>query len=79
MQRVRRVVLDTGADTGDFPRGYSLLTSTDGTHWREARHGRRRRAADHDRHPGDRARFVRVVQTATAPQWWSVADVRVYR
>jgi hypothetical protein len=25
------------------------------------------------------ARFLRVVQTATAPQWWSVADLRVYR
>ena len=80
VQRVRRVVLDTGADTGDFPRGYTLLTSTDGDALERARHGRRRRAADHDRHPGDRsARFLRVVQTATAPQWWSVADVRVYR
>jgi hypothetical protein len=25
------------------------------------------------------ARFLRVVQTATAPQWWSIADLRVYR
>jgi hypothetical protein len=25
------------------------------------------------------ARFLCVVQTATAPQWWSVADLRVYR
>jgi glucosylceramidase len=25
------------------------------------------------------ARFLRVVQTATAPQWWSVADLRAYR
>ena len=29
--------------------------------------------------PATAARFVRVVQTATAPQWWSVADLRVYR
>jgi glucosylceramidase len=29
--------------------------------------------------PGTAARFLRVVQTATAPQWWSVADLRVYR
>jgi glucosylceramidase len=29
--------------------------------------------------PAIAARFLRVVQTATAPQWWSVADLRVYR
>ena len=29
--------------------------------------------------PGDPARYVRVVQTGTAAQWWTVADLRVYR
>jgi hypothetical protein len=29
--------------------------------------------------PATAARLLRVVQTATAPQWWSVADLRVYR
>ena len=29
--------------------------------------------------PATAARFLRVVQTATAPQWWSVADLRVCR
>jgi glucosylceramidase len=29
--------------------------------------------------PATAARFLRVVQTAAAPQWWSVADLRVYR
>ena len=24
------------------------------------------------------ARYVRIVQTGTAPQWWSVADLRLY-
>jgi glucosylceramidase len=28
--------------------------------------------------PATRARYVRVTQTATAPQWWSVADLRIY-
>src|SRR6266540_1233721 len=35
-QPVRRVVLDTGADAGDFPRGYALFTSADGMHWSDA-------------------------------------------
>ena len=54
---VDRLVLDTGVDRGDFPRGYTVSASGDGT----------------------RARFLRVTQTASAPQWWSVAEVRVYR
>jgi glucosylceramidase len=28
--------------------------------------------------PDDPFRYVRIVSTATAPQWWSVADLRIY-
>jgi glucosylceramidase len=78
-QPVRRVVLDTGADTGDFPRGYALSTSTDGRTWRDAAS----RSGSGQLTPIDFrptvARYLRITQTATAPQWWSVADLRVYR
>jgi glucosylceramidase len=79
VQRVRRVVLDTGADVGDHPRGYSLLTSTDGSHWSQVRTGAGDGQLTTIDIPATAARFLRVVQTATAPQWWSVADLRVYR
>jgi glucosylceramidase len=79
VQRVRRVVLDTGADVGDFPRGFSLRTSVDGTDWREAASGAGEGQLTTIDIPATAARFLRVVQTATAPQWWSVADLRVYR
>ncbi len=78
-QTVRRVVLDTGADRGDYPRGYTLSVSRDGTRWEDVASG-----AGHgqlttiDFRPA-RARFLRVTQTGSAPQWWSVAEVRVYR
>jgi len=80
-QPVRRIVLDTGADAGDFPRGYALFTSADGVHWSDApaaagAGGGQLTTIDV---PATVARFLRVVQTATAPQWWSVADLRVYR
>ena len=52
-QRVRRVVLDTGVDAGDFPRGYELQASRDGARWRDGRERRRLRAADDDRLPLD--------------------------
>jgi glucosylceramidase len=74
----RRVVLDTGADTGDFPRGYALSTSSDGTHWSDAVTGSGSGQLTAIDLPPTRARFVRVVQTGTAPNWWSVADLRLY-
>jgi glucosylceramidase len=79
VQRVRRVVLDTGADAGDFPRGYSLEASTDGSHWTAVAHGSGAGQLTTIDIPATAARFLRVVQTATAPQWWSVAELRVYR
>ena len=32
----RQVVFDTGASTGDYPRGYTIMTSTDGVNWTTA-------------------------------------------
>jgi glucosylceramidase len=75
---VRRVVVDTGADTGDFPRGYELATSDDGEHWRTAATGAGAGQLTAIDTGAARARYVRVTQTATAPQWWSVADLRIY-
>ena len=79
-QRVRRVVLDTGVDAGDFPRGYALYTSRDGSHWNEpVATGAGQGQLTTIDIAATEARFLRVVQTATAPQWWSIADLRVYR
>ena len=79
-QRVRRVVLDTGVDIGDYPRGYALYTSRDGAHWSEpVATGAGKGQLTTIDIAATGARFLRVVQTATAPQWWSVADLRVYR
>ena len=76
---VRRVVLDTGADRTDFPRGYELYASTDGSTWSLVATGAGDGQLTTIDIPPTAARHLRVVQTATAAQWWSVADVRVYR
>lgn len=78
---MRRLVLDTGADMGDYPRGYALYRSTDGVSFDEspvATGVGSGQLTTIDVAPME-ARALRVVQTATAPQWWSVADIRVYR
>ncbi len=76
---VNRVVLDTGVDRGDYPRGYTLALSDDGTHWRDVASGAGSgQLTTIDFRPA-RARYLRVTQTGSAPNWWSVAEVRVSR
>jgi glucosylceramidase len=78
-ETVRRVVLDTGPDSGDFPRGYTLSVSRDGQRWDDVASGSGTGQLTRiDVRPA-RARWLRVTQSGSAPQWWTVADLRVYR
>ena len=75
----RQVVFDTGASTGDYPRGYTLQVSADGTHWTTsvaAGVGTGQfTVADLTGAP---IRYIRLTLTAASGSWWSVADVRAY-
>jgi glucosylceramidase len=78
--RARRIVFDTGASTGDYPRGYTVQASINGTDWKTVRsdgHGTGQfTTVDLD---GRAVRYVRLTLTAADPSdWWSVADVRAY-
>jgi glucosylceramidase len=77
-QTIRRVVLDTGADRGDYPRGYTLETSTDGSTWTTQAQGTGSGQLTTIDFPATSARYVRVTQTGSSGSWWSVADLRVY-
>jgi glucosylceramidase len=74
-QRVRRVVLDTGASDGARPGDYTLSASTDGVHWGEVAAGTGTGQLTSIDFPATAARHLRVALTAAA----TVADVRVYR
>jgi glucosylceramidase len=75
----RRVVVDTGISTGDYPRGYSVETSRNGTTWTTVLP-----AADGAGQfttvelDGTPVRYVRLTLTKAVDNWWSVADVRAY-
>ena len=75
------MVLDAGVDAGDYSRGYALYTSADGVQWSSTpvATGTGTGQLTTIDFKATEARFLKVVQTATAPQWWSVADLRVYR
>ena len=76
----RRIVFDTGASTGDYPRGYTVQTSTNRTNWDTVLadgHGTGQFTSI-DLH-GRAIRYVRMILTTADPSdWWSVADVRAY-
>jgi glucosylceramidase len=78
-ERLARLVLDTGASTGDYPAGYSVTVSQDGTDWSApfaagAGSGQLTTIGM----TGSPVRYVRVTLTASSGSWWSVADVRAY-
>jgi glucosylceramidase len=75
---VRQVVFDTGTATGDFPRGYAVTASRDGTQWTTVATGGGTGQLTTVALPGHPVRYVRLTLTAAAPNWWSVADVRAY-
>src|SRR4029077_13312124 len=76
----RQVVFDTGTSTGDYPRGYTVTTSTDGVTLSPAVPS----AAGTSQFTtvpltGAPVRYVRITLTASSGSWFSVADVRAYR
>jgi glucosylceramidase len=80
VDQIARIVLDTGASTGDYPRGYALDLSQDGQTWRNAvTSGAGSGQLTIIEVPQLSARHLRIRSTASSTNWWSVADLRVYR
>jgi glucosylceramidase len=76
----RTVAIDSGDNLGDYAHGWQLSLSDDGTHWHTAASGTGTgQLTTADLHRTTSARYIRVTQTATAPNWWSVADLHLYR
>jgi glucosylceramidase len=75
----RRVAIDSGGNLGDYARGWRLSVSADGVTWRAVAAGEGVGQLTNVDLPRTRARHLRVTSTASAGNWWSVADVRLYR
>jgi hypothetical protein len=78
-QTFSRVTLDASTSTGDFPHGYQLFVSNDGTNWGSAiAGGTGASQLVTINFAWQTARFLRVVQTGSAGNWWSIHELNVF-
>ena len=74
-----RVAIDSGGNTGDYARGWSLQASSDATTWRTLATGTGTGQLTTVDVARTKARYLRVTSTGSSGSWWSIADLRLYK
>jgi glucosylceramidase len=74
----RQVTIDSGGNLGDYARGWQLSTSDNGADWRTVASGTGTGQLTTVDLPPTRDRYLRITNTGSAGNWWSIADVRLY-
>ncbi|OLE27708.1 MAG: hypothetical protein AUG44_09475 [Actinobacteria bacterium 13_1_20CM_3_71_11] len=74
-----KLTLDSGASSGDYPRGYAVYASNDPSSWGTAlATGTGTGSPVTVPLPTTTARYVRIVQTGQAGNWWSIHELNLY-
>jgi len=74
-----QLVLDQGSSSGDYPVGYQVVVSNDGITWSGVvASGAGSSGLTTINFAVQTARFVRVIQTGSAGNWWSIHEFNVY-
>lgn len=78
-QTFNTVALDAGSSMGDYARSAEVHVSSDGTNWTKVASikadGQQIQAVSF---PTQTARYIKVVNTGSAGNWWSIAEFNVY-
>jgi hypothetical protein len=77
-QTFSQVVLDAGFSSEDYPRGYAVYVSNDGTNWDSPVATGSGSPFTIITFPTQTARYMRIVQTGTTGDWWSIYEMHVY-
>ncbi|PZF79143.1 discoidin domain-containing protein, partial [Jiangella anatolica] len=79
LRSVGQVTIQTrDGDRWDYPRGFELQVSTTGSSWTTVASGPGfgwKRPITFDTVT---ARYLRIVQTGSAPEWWSIGELTAY-
>jgi glucosylceramidase len=74
-QSFSSIAMDCGASGGDYPRGYQVFVSNDGSTWGSAiSTGQGSNGYTVITFPKQSARYVKVVLTASSGSWWSMDE-----
>ncbi|MGG6311506.1 discoidin domain-containing protein [Paenibacillus macerans] len=74
-----KIVMDSTGSNDDYARGYEIFVSSDGTNWGDAVAGGIGNGPVVTASFGSQqARYLKVVQTGSASNWWSIREVNVY-
>ena len=75
-----KVVLDAGSSTDDYARSADVFVSSDGTDWTKVASivgdGQPIQTASF---ATQTARYLKVVNTGSAGNWWSIAELNAYQ
>ncbi len=71
---ISKIALDTGSSGGDYPRGYQVFTSTDGTTWGNAVASGLGSSYTQISFPKQTVRYIKVVLTTSSGSWWSIDE-----
>ncbi|GAA0575236.1 ricin-type beta-trefoil lectin domain protein [Kribbella sandramycini] len=74
-----QLALDSGGQAGDFAASWSVAVSNDGVRWSKPVIGSSTGQLTTVELKWTSARYVRITSNSTGAQWWSLADVRLYR
>jgi hypothetical protein len=79
-QTFNEITLDAAASTGDYPRGYSVYVSNDGSTWgNPVVSGAGTSTLVTITLPTSHtAQYIKIAQTGSASSWWSIAELNVY-
>ncbi|KAI7265920.1 hypothetical protein KC345_g8333, partial [Hortaea werneckii] len=78
-QQFRELVMNSEGSENDYARGYQVMLSENGTEWRLVAGEKGTSSLIRSAFPVQTARYVRIVLTEAAPQWWwSVSELNLY-
>jgi Malectin domain/F5/8 type C domain/Fibronectin type III domain len=77
-QGFNQIKMDSGGNANDYARGYQVLTGTDLATLTQVATGTGTSALITVNLPQQNARFIKVVQTGTATNYWSIVEFNAY-
>lgn len=85
-KRIAKIVLDSKASSSDYPQGYRIELSDDGSSWKTAAKANAEQATTQQSSgilsitfPEQSARYIRIVQTGESMSWfWSIHEIELY-